>query len=246
MKKLHILLTTIFLLSSCANISEHSRYPSIAEECEISSNNESVQCNILNKGDLTQNEKEHLLGFIYWMGTDVKADYPKAKYWFERAAKQGNPQSINALGVMNYLAQGVPKDNKKAEEYYLLAAKEGSKQAKLNLGDVYREGGFGVDTNYDKALHWYQLGIADEPARAYNGISLVYMTQEEYEQAYKYLVKAADLGYPQAQNNLGYYYDAGIFVEQDKEKAKYWYKKAISQGDVLAKENLKELINKEQ
>ena len=181
-----------------------------------------------------------------WMGTDVTADYPKAKYWFERAAKQGNSQSINALGAMNYLGQAMPKDNKKAEEYYLLAVKGGSKQAKLNLGDIYREGGFGIDIDYDKALHWYQLGIVDEPDRAYNGISLVYMTQGKYEQAYEYLVKAVNLGYPQAQNNLGYYYDAGIFVEQDKEKAKYWYEKAVSQGDVLTKENLTELTNKKQ
>ena len=118
-------------LTACANLSSQSDYPSVEQECEMSDDMQSAQCNILAQEVLTQNEKHHLLGYIYWTGVDVEADYAKAKYWFEDVAKQGNAQSINALGVMNFGGQGMQKNNKKAEEYYLLAEKKVMNKQKL-------------------------------------------------------------------------------------------------------------------
>lgn len=124
-----------------------------------------------------------------------------------------------------------------------IANEKGSKQAKANLGELYREGGYGIERDYDKALKWYQLAIKDNPYRAYNGLASLYIDQEDYDEAYKYLVEAADLGNPESQYNLGVMYDRGVVVEENKEQAKYWYKKAADNGWADAQYNLNILLS---
>ncbi len=46
--------------------------------------------------------------------------------------------------------------------------------------------------------------------------------------------RSADLGYPQAQVALGYFYETGFIVPRDAAQAADWYKKAARQDDRLA------------
>ncbi|MCP5198051.1 MAG: sel1 repeat family protein [Gammaproteobacteria bacterium] len=50
--------------------------------------------------------------------------------------------------------------------------------------------------------------------------------------------RAAKLGNPEAQVNLGNLYDAGQGVEQDRKRAAYWYKRAIKKEIPEAAYNL--------
>jgi hypothetical protein len=52
--------------------------------------------------------------------------------------------------------------------------------------------------------------------------------------AVDYFRRSADLGYPQAQVALGYFYDSGSIVPRDSQQAADWYKKAARQDDRLA------------
>jgi len=52
--------------------------------------------------------------------------------------------------------------------------------------------------------------------------------------AIDYFRRSAELGYPQAQVVLGYFYDTGSIVAQDSLQAADWYKKAARQDDGLA------------
>lgn len=52
--------------------------------------------------------------------------------------------------------------------------------------------------------------------------------------ALDYLRRSAELGYPQAQVVLGYFYDTGSLVTQDQGQAADWYRKAAKQDDRLA------------
>lgn len=213
----------------------------------MSGNKDSKQCKIIAMDELTEDEKEGLMGYIYFFadGTTMK-DCEKAKYWFEKAADQGNAQAINLLGVVHFTGCGADKNYKTAGDYFLLANKKGSLEAKVNLGELYREGGFGIAQDYDKAFYWYKLGIADEPDRAYNGLAEMYFAQGNNKKGKENIIKAANLEYTKAQYNLGVLYDQGLYdVIQDKEKAKYWYKKAAKNGSVLAQENLQILLESE-
>lgn len=193
------LFVTVFL-TGCSGLVSQDRYPSIEKECEISGNPNSEQCRIINEDSWSQNEKEHHMGFVYFFpNTGVPQDCSKAKYWFEKAANQGNAKSLDGLGGLYFTGCGVDKDFKKAEGYYLLAEEKGSRNAKANLGDLYREGGYRLDKDLGQAMYWYELAITDTPARAYNGIASLYIDQENYKKAYENTVKAVDLEHPQAE-----------------------------------------------
>jgi TPR repeat protein len=58
------------------------------------------------------------------------------------------------------------------------------------------------------------------------------------KEAFLAFQRAAKLGNPQAQVNLGNLYDAGEGVEQDQKLAAYWYKRAIKNGVPEAAYNL--------
>ena len=145
---------------------------------------------------------------------------------------------------MYYTGCGVDVDYKKAAEYYQLANEKGDKQAQVNLGELYREGGPGVLQDFDQALYWYEQGIENEPARAYNGIAAINIMQGNTDKGVEYLKKAAELGHPQAQYNLALMYDVGNFdvYMDDKEKAKYWYEKSAANGYADAQYNLDILL----
>jgi TPR repeat protein len=53
--------------------------------------------------------------------------------------------------------------------------------------------------------------------------------------------KAADQGNAVAQTNLGYMYEKGRGVSQDKSEAVRWYQKATAQGDADARARLQTL-----
>ena len=61
-----------------------------------------------------------------------------------------------------------------------------------------------------------------------------YDMREEYEEAIEYFLKAADLGYVNAQYVLGWKYHFGDGIEQDYEEAAKYYQLAADQGHALA------------
>ena len=234
----------VFLGCSCS--ASEPKFPSLEEECKLSGSKDSKQCQILEADDKTLPEKENLMGYIYFfVDTDEIKDCNKAKYWFNKSAETGNKEALNNLATVYLIGCGAEKNYKKAEEYLLIANKKGSLQAKANLGELYREGGYGIERDYDKALYWYQLAIEDNPYRAYRGLAATYLIQENYAEAYKYNMKSAELGNPEAQYNLGVMYDRGIFVEKDIDKAKYWYEKAAANGWANAQYNLNNLLKQQ-
>lgn len=61
---------------------------------------------------------------------------------------------------------------------------------------------------------------------------------QNFEQAYRWIRKAAEHGFPPAQSNLGSMYFNGDGVEQDKAQAVHWWRMAAAQGNEDAKESL--------
>jgi len=61
---------------------------------------------------------------------------------------------------------------------------------------------------------------------------------QSYIEAVKWFRKAAEQGYAEAQNNLGYCYEYGQGVEKNLAEAVSWYRKAAEQGHAAAQTNL--------
>ena len=67
----------------------------------------------------------------------------------------------------------------------------------------------------------------------------LYLNDEgDFDGAFEYLTKAAELGDMNAHNELGIMYEKGQGVEKDEEKAVYHYEKAAIGGDPYARNNL--------
>jgi TPR repeat protein len=81
--------------------------------------------------------------------------YAIALKWFEKAALENDPLSINNLGGMYENGRGVAKDYKLALEFYHRAAALGLDVAHYNIGDIYLYG-IGEKKDYTIASSWYK------------------------------------------------------------------------------------------
>jgi len=79
--------------------------------------------------------------------------------------------------------------------------------------------------------------IPDEIVLAGDYFSGTGVAQDSRMAAYWY-EKAAGHGSPEAQNQIGYFYQAGIGVTQDSKRAAHWYQLASSSGFLRARVNL--------
>lgn len=70
--------------------------------------------------------------------------------------------------------------------------------------------------------------------------------QQNYKKAFEWYQKAAKLGSGNAMLLLGTFWENGVGVPyQDKEVAKYWYRKAVEKGEQSAVEALEKLESPE-
>lgn len=56
--------------------------------------------------------------------------------------------------------------------------------------------------------------------------------------AFRLFLKAAKAGDRSSELNVGYFYDAGIGVKRNREKALFWYRRAYKRGDASAASNI--------
>jgi TPR repeat protein len=75
----------------------------------------------------------------------------------------------------------------------------------------------------------FQAGLAFETGAG---------AEQDYPEAVKWYRKAANLGYPPAQNNLGGMYLRGLGVAQDDSEALRWYLRAAGEGYLAAENNV--------
>lgn len=130
--------------------------------------------------------------------------------------------------------------------YYNLSAKKGNILAKAQLSKMYYNG-FAVKKDKSHALkiakkiinklHSLALAEKNNPFASYmygyffdHGIYV----KKDMRLAKSYYFIAANSGIAAAQANLGLIY----FNDHDYDKARYWYKKAVAQGNIYAQNNL--------
>jgi len=101
---------------------------------------------------------------------------------------------------------------------------------------VYAEPAAAADLETVRA-HAEQGSILDEILLAGDYFTGTGVAQDPKMAAYWY-EKAAGHGSPEAQNQIGYFYQAGIGVPKDSKRAAHWYQLAAAAGFAKAKVNL--------
>eukprot|EP01133_Synstelium_polycarpum_P011797 gene11797-13757_t len=140
-------------------------------------------------------------------------DYQKSTKFFKMSALKESNHGIRNLANAYTRGEGIEVDKKMAYVYYLKIKPDFE-----NIAGVYHqiahlcEGGYNNDGN-----------------------------QPDYQNAYNYFLKGANLGEANCMLHIGEYYDANGKLQTDLNLAKQWYQKACNAGQSDACELLKKL-----
>ncbi len=140
----------------------------------------------------------------YYYQTEGK-NWEMAFYWYEKAAKQGNPIALLNLGYCYLNGQGVQQDYSKAFRCYQKAAESGNASAIGSVGFFY-ERGYGVTRNLVLAVDNYRKAAELGDASAQNNLGVCYQNgtgvQRNLDEARKWYSMAAEQGSIEAQSAL--------------------------------------------
>ncbi|VVC76853.1 Localization factor PodJL [Aquicella siphonis] len=106
------------------------------------------------------------MGVRYLLGRGVEQSNEKAFYYFNQAAKDGDPFAQNEIAYMYAAGKGTARDYSKAFDWYKKAAAQGLASAQYNVGLFYLHG-LGTPADKSQARMWFQKSAAHgfEPAR---------------------------------------------------------------------------------
>lgn len=183
----------------------------------------------------------HQLGRDLLSGVDdIPVDYTAARQWLEYAAGLGYTDSLVSLGAM-YFDGVIQKDYQKAYDYFKRAADLGNLYGVEWLGYCYCYG-YGVQQDLSKSLVCYETATMKTNNRdTLYMLGMIYgyfIRPADDEKAAHYFLQAAQLGHPDAQLKIGFYYHHGQGIEQDYKKAFYWFEHSAQQGNLTAINNL--------
>ncbi|MGE6362164.1 tetratricopeptide repeat protein [Psychrobacter glacincola] len=168
------------------------------------------------------------LAMMYYGGTGVRQDLPKAIQWAEKPARQGNAEALFVMGMMH-----TQKNDTKAFEFYLQSANQGYPSAQYELSLMY-EKGIGVKQDNAKAFEWYLKSANQGNSQAQSNLGAMYDqgigVQQDYAKAFEWYTRSASQGDARAQFNLGRMYHFGKGVQQDDAKARDWLGKSCKNG----------------
>lgn len=186
------------------------------------------------------------IGHCYQFGNGCEKNLTKAFDYYERAAEKGNHKALNNLGQCYENGLGVKQDNKQAYMFYKKAALAGHEIAMTNLAQCYMRG-IGTPVDYYKARAWFEKTAnsrGDRVAIVNTGF-LYYQIGDDYEKAFKYLSKGAEMGSPGATKWLAACYAYGQGCKKDIPKAISLFEKVLVMPERLSDEeyeNIREII----
>ena len=185
-------------------------------------------------------EKEFIPALQYMMGVWPEKVFAIIKNLTEKEDADGEAFYM----LSQYYSTGIVVDENAQETIRLLeiAAEKKVSDACYNLGVAYEYGKFDVKKDINKAVEYYEKGVALDAPDCMVNLGCILETSKEYpndkERAFELYSKAAekDMGY--AYNNLGTCYKRGIGTEANQEKALECYYKAAKLGCMDAYWNL--------
>lgn len=138
----------------------------------------------------------------------------------------GNFISSNVYGIECVGVDGCPKQLQRIHRF----ARFGSPDAQLMLAALYEDGNMVVQSD-KKAFKWYKRATRNKgPHLALFKVGEAYLygkgVSQDTSKSIKFITRAAERHYVNAQLLLGLLYFQGDFVKQDMVKARYWFTQA--------------------
>jgi TPR repeat protein len=148
------------------------------------------------------------------------------------------PEAITSLGsAYRHGKYGLVKSEKKAAKIYRRAVELGNVDAMSKLGELHTTGS-GVKLDKKKAMQLFRTAADRGDAFAQINLGILLVSEEKFEEAFRYYALAADQGLTPGEFKLGICYMVGKGTEVDLGKARYWFERAAAKGDEFAIRNL--------
>lgn len=160
-------------------------------------------------------------------------DYREAFKWFQLAANRGLSGAQVSLGFFYEMGLGTEKDMGHAAHWYSLAAAQGDPDGEFDMAMCYLHGE-GFEQDQTLAREWFSSALSHgDGGRSANGIGLTYYdgSQRDYAEAFRWYLKAAEMGFGEAQYNVCSMTAQGLGIPADFTEALKWCSKLAERGD---------------
>lgn len=176
---------------------------------------------------------------------------PLAAKLYQQAAVKGHPHAQYQLAWCFEHGRGLEVDVAEALKWYQVSAKQEDVAALTRLGEIYASGAI-VPQDKDKASKFIQqAAIAEWTQEAEYWLSKAPWAKgadlfgfakslkhpdvpQAINMAFHLYLRAAEVGYRDAQVVVAQWYEAGKGVSRDKQEARRWWRQAADQGHALA------------
>ena len=196
-------------------------------------------------------EGELYLGRLLHLVPDAHHDFPEARYWYKKAADQGEARALNNLGWMYRNGDGVPRNWKVAGGFFRASARMGNSFGQRNYADWLVDhpnigGGRYSSPRVDVAqvMDLYEKSAAQGDTDSMMKMAACYKRDNGLgikETPAKYLEwtrRAAEAGNTDAMVSMGWACERGYGVPKDGAQALLWNEKAAEAGHLQAMTNL--------
>lgn len=159
--------------------------------------------------------------------------FARAAYWFALAAPR-HMEALHEHGVaLIHGYQGMP-EVAKGEQLIATAAEAGVVNAMALLGYFYLVGSESFQPDSKLAQQYLQRAAEGEQTEAMANLGVLHYQQKNLTQAYHFISKAAQAGYPHAQYHLALMLANGDGCTRDMIASEYWMAEAAEQGQLDA------------
>ncbi|KAJ1659429.1 hypothetical protein IWQ61_001499 [Dispira simplex] len=140
------------------------------------------------------------------------------------------------------------RDDDEAQKLLERAAQCGNTSAQYRLGQAFEFGECGYEVDPIFSVSYYRMAAEQGHREAQMSLSAWYLSgspgsvEQNDELAFKWCSKSAEQGLVKAEFAMGYYYEVGIGTQVDVEKAKEYYRVAISHGSKEAQQRMDKLM----
>ncbi len=165
---------------------------------------------------------QYCLAIVYWVGPLARNNYEESVKWLRKATDQHRVGAQATLGYFYKSGRGVKQDFTGTARWWRKATEQGNRVAMVGVGTLAQPA---QPTHPHPGEQYFEEG-----KNLYNA--------KDFKAAAQEFLKAADMGNPLAQLQIGYQYEIGEGVPQSHAEAFKWYSKAATQGEVKAQNNL--------
>ena len=167
------------------------------------------------------------LGYCYLEGDGVEKNIQKGVELTTRSAELGHSDAQFDLATMYHMGDDVERNLEKAKEWYSKSLANGDYSSAFRIGSICEE-----ENNFEEAYKMFVTGAQHNDTNCCWGVGYYHYNglggaTQDYEEAFKWLTKAANRYHSGAQYYVGYMYKEGQGVGKNKAKALEWFMKAV-------------------